>query len=70
MVGEYLLLNQTVTNSIIVSVLLMVLGAIVAASADLTFDLYAYVIINVNNLFTASLNVVSKHKTANKVFYL
>ena len=45
----------------------MILGALVAASGDLTFDLYAYSVISLNNLFTAAMNVVSKVKSGKKV---
>ena len=44
----------------------MVVGAIVAAYGDLTFDLEGYVLATLNNFFTAANGVISKQKMEEK----
>jgi solute carrier family 35 len=53
MVGEYFVLNKVASNIVIVSVILMVFGALVAAANDLTFDLMGYILVTLNNIFTS-----------------
>ena len=50
-----------------ISVGLMILGSIVAAFYDITFYLYGYVMIFVNDICTAALGVVTKQKLEAKV---
>ena len=47
---------------VISSVLIMIFGAIVAASNDLAFDFTAYALILSNNLFTALYGVYTKKR--------
>ena len=49
------------------SVYLMVLGAIIAASDDLTFNFFGYAFLTWNNIFTAAQGVVMKQKLVNRV---
>lgn len=53
MMGEYFILSKSPSSSVCVSVFFMIFGAIVAALHDLTFDLYGYTLVLLNNLFTA-----------------
>lgn len=49
------------------SVYLMVLGAIIAAGDDLTFNLFGYAFLTGNNICTAAQGVVMKEKLVNRV---
>jgi len=49
------------------SVYLMLIGAMIAASDDLTFNWFGYVFLLMNNLCTAAQGVVIKQKLVNKV---
>jgi len=53
MVGEYFILDKMASNIIVFSILLMVLGALVAAINDLAFDLMGYILVTLNNIFTS-----------------
>ena len=48
------------------SVLIMIFGALVAASNDLAFDIVAYIFILGNDLFTAMYGVYTKKNLNNK----
>jgi solute carrier family 35 protein len=45
----------------------MLIGAMIAASDDLTFNWFGYVFLLMNNLCTAAQGVVIKQKLVNKV---
>lgn len=60
MCGEYFLLNKSPCFSVVISVLLMVGGAVVAAYYDLAFDLYGYSLVLTNDLFTALCGIYMK----------
>ena len=49
------------------SVYLMVIGALIASSDDLTFNSFGYFFLTMNNLLTAAQGVVMKKKLVNKV---
>jgi len=49
------------------SVYLMLVGAMIAASDDLTFNWFGYVFLLMNNFCTAAQGVVIKQKLVNKV---
>ncbi|CAE7655884.1 sqv-7, partial [Symbiodinium microadriaticum] len=53
MIGEYIVLSYKPSLSVSTSVLLMIFGAAVAGLNDISFDLYGYVMVLLNNLFTA-----------------
>lgn len=53
MLGEWWLLGNRPSNAISFSVFLMVGGAFVAALYDLSFDTYGYLLVILNNAFTA-----------------
>lgn len=53
LVGEYFVLGKKASNIVIFSVILMVLGALVAAANDLSFDLMGYFLVTLNNIFTS-----------------
>jgi solute carrier family 35 protein len=57
------------TQSIVAqaSVYLMLLGAVIAASDDLTFNWFGYSFLIINNICTAAQGVVIKQKLVNKV---
>lgn len=53
MIGEYLVLSTVPTKTVLLSVALMVGGAIIAALFDLTFNPWGYFYILLNDVFTA-----------------
>ncbi|XP_068617165.1 nucleotide sugar transporter SLC35D2 [Brachionichthys hirsutus] len=57
MVLEIFILRKTFPKRLVYSVVAIVLGAIVAASSDLAFDLEAYTFILLNDAFTAASSV-------------
>ena len=66
MMAEYFLLSVRPTMSVQLSVYLMIFGALVAASNDLSFQLTGYVFITMNNLATAAQGVYMKKKLDSK----
>jgi Triose-phosphate Transporter family len=52
MMAEYFILNNLPSKAIIISVFLMVGGALVAAAYDLTFNAWGYALVFLNNGFT------------------
>uniref|UniRef100_A0A7N6FGX5 Sugar phosphate transporter domain-containing protein n=1 Tax=Anabas testudineus TaxID=64144 RepID=A0A7N6FGX5_ANATE len=62
MILEAYILKKTFPKRLIYSVVTMVLGALVAASSDLAFDLEAYTFILLNDAFTAANGVYTKKK--------
>jgi solute carrier family 35 protein len=45
----------------------MLVGAMIAASDDLTFNWFGYVFLLMNNFCTAAQNILTKQKLVNKV---
>jgi solute carrier family 35 protein len=62
MIAECLLLGRRASLKVQICVYLMILGAIIAASDDLAFDLVGYTFILLNNVFTAANGVYTKQK--------
>ncbi|XP_061752869.1 nucleotide sugar transporter SLC35D2-like isoform X2 [Nerophis ophidion] len=62
MVFEVILLRKWYSGYVQVSVVTMMLGAVIAASTDLTFDPQGYTFIMINNLLTAASSVYLKKK--------
>ena len=61
------LIRQTQSITAQSSVYLMLVGAVIAASDDLAFNWFGYVVILMNNLCTAAQGIVIKQKLVNKV---
>ncbi|KAL3869435.1 hypothetical protein ACJMK2_042116 [Sinanodonta woodiana] len=62
MIAEVYVLGAKPSRTVQFTVFLMIFGAIVAASADLSFDLVGYAFILLNNVFTAANMVYTKKK--------
>ncbi|CAF4618527.1 unnamed protein product, partial [Rotaria sp. Silwood2] len=67
MIGEQLILRQTQSLLAQASVYLMLIGAIIAASDDLSFNWFGYIFLIGNNICTAAQGIVVKQKLVNKV---
>ncbi|CAL8072287.1 unnamed protein product [Orchesella dallaii] len=61
-IAEVIVLGSRPSVAIQLSVLTMVLGALVASAKDLSFTFYGYLMVTINNLFTASNGVYIKKK--------
>lgn len=61
--------SVSATSAVRISVGLMIIGSVVAAMYDLTFDAYGYLYITINNLCTAALGVYTKQKLDAKVSF-
>ena len=66
MIAEYFILGVKANLPIQLSVYLMIFGAAVAASNDLSFHLLGYIYITINNLSTAANGVYMKKKLDSK----
>ncbi|XP_033828087.1 UDP-N-acetylglucosamine/UDP-glucose/GDP-mannose transporter [Periophthalmus magnuspinnatus] len=62
MVLEVYLLRKTFSKALVYSVLIIVTGALIAASSDLAFEVEGYVFILLNDAFTAAYGVYTKKK--------
>uniref|UniRef100_A0A8C6UM85 Solute carrier family 35 member D2 n=1 Tax=Neogobius melanostomus TaxID=47308 RepID=A0A8C6UM85_9GOBI len=62
MILEMYILRKTFSKSLVYSILTIGLGALIAASSDLAFDVEGYVFILLNDAFTAANNVYIKKK--------
>ena len=60
LLGERFVLGKYATNTETISIVIMIGGALVAAYHDLTFDLYGYVLVTINNIFTAMSGIYLK----------
>ncbi|RNA14364.1 UDP-sugar transporter UST74c [Brachionus plicatilis] len=65
MYGEQYILRKKKSSAIQMSIYAMILGALVAASDDLTFDVYGYTFITLNNFFTTANGIYTKKKLDN-----
>ncbi|KAJ8413994.1 hypothetical protein AAFF_G00065920 [Aldrovandia affinis] len=62
MIMESKMLRKTFPNNLVYSVSAIMVGALIAASSDLAFDIEAYTFIILNDLFTAASGVYTKKK--------
>lgn len=66
MLGEYYVLRKKPSGEVVLSVAAMVLGALVAAASDLSFDLVGYCMVLANDVFTALSGVYMKKATSSQ----
>ncbi|XP_025109698.1 UDP-sugar transporter UST74c-like isoform X2 [Pomacea canaliculata] len=66
MVAEYFILGVHASVFVQLTVFLMIFGAVIAASTDLSFDLMGYTFIMLNNIATAANGVYTKKKLDSK----
>nr|XP_004656578.2 UDP-N-acetylglucosamine/UDP-glucose/GDP-mannose transporter [Jaculus jaculus] len=59
---EAIILGRKYSLTIVASVFTIVLGAVVAAGSDLTFNLEGYILVFLNDIFTAANGVYTKQK--------
>ncbi|XP_040272916.1 UDP-N-acetylglucosamine/UDP-glucose/GDP-mannose transporter isoform X1 [Bufo bufo] len=59
---EIIILRKRYSLSVTLSILAIVIGAFIAASFDLSFNLEGYIIVLLNDLFTAAYGVYTKEK--------
>lgn len=62
MILEYYILGVNASKAVRISVCLMIAGSVIAALFDLTFDLWGYTLIGLNDICTAALGVYTKQK--------
>ncbi|XP_019954698.1 nucleotide sugar transporter SLC35D2 isoform X2 [Paralichthys olivaceus] len=62
MILEVYILRKTFPRRLVYSVVTIVVGAMIAASSDLAFDMRAYTFILLNDVFTAGSSVYTKQK--------
>lgn len=53
MLGEWFVLGNKPSTMVALSVCFMILGTVIAASNDITFNAYGYTLVFMNNIFTA-----------------
>jgi len=63
MMGEYHILGKEPSSVVVLSVVMMVGGAVVAALNDLTFDATGYTLVLLNDVFTALNGIYLKRAT-------
>jgi len=63
--GQWYFLHTKPTKSVVFSVLCMILGAIVAASNDLSFNVNGYIFVMLNNCFTSGVQIETKRAIEN-----
>jgi solute carrier family 35 protein len=66
MLGEYFVLSKVPSNPVMISVALMIGGALIAAMNDLTFHLGGYIMVFLNNFLTAMNGVMMKKATVSR----
>lgn len=66
MIAEFYILGIRPTWSVQFSVYTMIVGALIAASNDLAFNLHGYIFVLINNFFTATNGVYMKKKLDSK----
>ncbi|KAG8455322.1 hypothetical protein GDO86_001500 [Hymenochirus boettgeri] len=59
---EMIVLGKRFSFSVVASVITIITGALIAASYDLSFNLEGYILVLLNDLFTASYGVYTKEK--------
>lgn len=53
-IAEMIVLGSRPSLTVQLSVSLMILGALIASAKDLSFSFYGYLMVTINNFFTAS----------------
>ena len=66
LLGQWLILQQKPTLPVILSVLLMILGAVIASADDIGFDALGYTYVMLNNLLTAGAQIANRRAMENE----
>ena len=64
--GQWYVLNKKPSRPVILSVLVMILGAVIASADDLNFDALGYTYVMVNNILTTGAQIETKRAMDNK----
>ena len=65
MLAQWLVFSQTPSKKTAFSIVMMVLGAFIAAADDLTFDFGGYTYVTLNNILTVSSQIATKNTLKN-----
>jgi solute carrier family 35 protein len=64
--GQWIILQKRPSRGVTISVLMMISGAVIAATDDITFNPFGYAVVMVNNVLTASSQIEMKRAITNK----
>ena len=66
MMAQYYFLNMEIKKPVFWSIVVMIWGSLIAAANDLTFDIFGYTYIMMNNMLTAGVQIQTKKTVGDK----